>query len=95
MQFPEIFQDFIIATATAGVTWFFSRQKQKADIKTAELDNVEKAIQIWRALAQDLGKKVDDLTSKCDGLSMEIDALRTENRSLKSSLAKAIRTYEK
>lgn len=101
MLLPEIVQDFIIATATAGVTWFFSRQKQRADIKTAELDNVEKAIHIWRSIAEDLSKKVDELTDKCEALTQkfnetthEIENLRRENKKLTSKLSSAIKTYE-
>jgi len=91
MQLPDIFQDLIVATTSAGVAWVLSRKKQKAEIKAAELDNVDKAIQIWRGLAEDLVTKVDVLTQKCEGLSLEIDALRTENRSLKSSLDKNLK----
>lgn len=101
MQIPEIVQNFIIATATAGVTWFFSRQKQRAELKTAELDNVEKAIHIWRSIAEDLGKKVDELTDRCEELTRkfnetthEIEGLRRENKKLTNKLSSAIKTYE-
>ena len=86
MEINAIIQDVVIAASTATITWIFSRKKQNAEIKKSELDNVEQAIVIWRGLAEDLGKKVDDLTIKCEALSTEIEALRTENRSLKSNM---------
>lgn len=94
MQLPAILENVIIVVVTAGTTWFFSRKKQNAEVQTNELDNVEKAITIWRELATDLGAKVDELSKRCENLSDEIDLLRKENKSLKAELKKAIDTYQ-
>lgn len=93
MEFKEVVANIIVAFSTAAITWFFARKKQAAEVKTNELDNVEKAIVIWRGIAEDLGKKVDMLTAKCEVLSQEIDALRKENQSLKANLRQINNNY--
>jgi hypothetical protein len=45
-----------------------SRKKAKEEAKTTELDNVEKAVKIWRDLSEDLSDKLKVLTEKCDHL---------------------------
>ena len=49
--------------SSSGV-YIFMRRKYKAEARMSELDTVDKAISIWRNLAQDLEKKVDDLEQK-------------------------------
>jgi len=93
MQLNSIIENALIAASTGGITWFFTRKKQHAEIKASELDNVEKAISIWRELALDLGKKVEELSARYDTISQEIVDLRRENRTLKADLKKAITTY--
>lgn len=88
-----IIENAAVALVTAFVTWFFSRQKQRAETRASELENVEKAVSIWRSIAQDLEKKLDDVSSRCDALSKEIETLKIENKNLKNQLMKAIKNY--
>lgn len=94
MQLNAIIENAIIALSSAGITWVFSRKKQNAEIKASELDNVEQAISIWRELALDLGKKVEDLSTRYDTMSMEINSLRRENKYLKAELKKVTANYQ-
>lgn len=94
MEFIGLIENTVIAGSSAVITWWFSRKKQDAELKASELDNVEKAISIWRELAQDLGKKVEDLSNRCELLSSEINELRGENKTLKTELKKAIANYQ-
>ncbi len=94
MQLNDLIGNTIVAACTAWITWWFSRKKQQSEIKASELDNVEKAIAIWRELAQDLGKKVEDLSVRYEALSDEINLLRRENKTLKADLKKAIADYQ-
>lgn len=89
-----VIENIAVAGFTALTTWWFSRKKQNADVKITELDNVEKAIAIWRTMAEGLVAKFDDLSQKYDELSKEVEALRRENKSLKASLNKAIANYK-
>jgi peptidoglycan hydrolase CwlO-like protein len=52
---------FLSALLSSATTYIFTRRKNRADAGNRELDNVDKAISIWRALAQDLEKKIEKL----------------------------------
>jgi septal ring factor EnvC (AmiA/AmiB activator) len=77
-----------IATAFAG--WFFARKKNEADAHNSELDNVSKAIRIWRELNQDLEKKfkadIDSLRSENCELQKQVRQVVEENNSLKKQM---------
>lgn len=42
------------------------RRKNKAEAQSSELDNVKKAIEIWRELAQNLEKEIEELRAKIE-----------------------------
>ena len=65
---------------TAITTWIFSRKKYKAETKSNELDNVEKAAKIWRELSEDLEKRLKD----------DIRELRDENVSIQNQFSKVM-----
>lgn len=68
---------------TAIWSWFRQRKRDAAEIRTAEIENVEKAITIWRNLAQDMRQRVDELTAQVTQLNAKVDHLNAENESLK------------
>lgn len=68
---------------TAIWSWFRARKRDAAEIRTAEIENVEKAITIWRNLAQDMRARVDELTNQVTQLNAKVDHLNAENESLK------------
>lgn len=70
MTWTEILIQIALLAATSSITWVFSRRKYNAEVKANELDNFQKANDIW----QDL---IGDLRS-------EIDVLRKENKELKA-----------
>lgn len=74
-------QELLIAIFSSGsltgvFTWFFTRKTtQKTEriaAKSSELDNVEKAVEIWRNLAENLEKRVADLQEEIHALRMEL-----------------------
>ena len=75
---------------TALAAWFFARRKNNADAKTSELDNVEKAIKIWRTLSQDMEFKfkadIDELRKENCDLVKRIEQVTKENESLKKQM---------
>lgn len=62
--------------ASAGLTWFLARRKYRAESKANELENVEKAISIWKNLAIDLKKEVEQLKTELIEHKQQIDNLR-------------------
>lgn len=72
----EVIYTIVPAIVTAVVGWFLARRKYRAEAKANELDNVDKAIKIWRELSTELEMR----------LKNEITALREENDMLKTKL---------
>lgn len=80
-----------IGSAWAG--WFFGRKKQNVEIKTSELDNVEKAVAIWRGIASDLEGKFtamqtqfQDLQKANLELQFEVKRLKEANKELQEEI---------
>lgn len=71
----------VIGLAGTIVAYIFGRGKAVAETKKTELDAVEKAIAIWRRLAEDLSGKVT-------ALQVEVDKLREENNRLNGEIDK-------
>lgn len=75
---------------TASTAWFFARRKNNADAKTSELDNVEKAITIWRKLSEDMDLRfkaeIEDLRKENCNLQNQVAQVMKENESLKSQM---------
>jgi predicted RNase H-like nuclease (RuvC/YqgF family) len=60
------------------IGYAFAKRKNTAEAQGSELDNVDKAVTIWRKLAEDLELK----------LKAEIDTLRKDNEKLSELVAK-------
>ncbi|AVM51181.1 cell wall anchor protein [Capnocytophaga sp. oral taxon 878] len=48
---------FISMLLSAFVGWLFGRPKQRLELQSSELDNVDKAVRIYREMIDDLGAK--------------------------------------
>lgn len=78
-----------LASAGASfVTWVFARRKQKAEAEGSELDNVEKAVAIWRQTAEDLHKEINELRQQIADLKSQVNNLQTENYKLQREIEK-------
>ena len=77
-----------ILTAFAGAFsgWLFGRRKQAAEAVASELETVEKAVAIWREIAQDLKKELEVQSAKIVKLSAEVSTLRRDNSRLLKEL---------
>ena len=72
-----------LGTGLAG--WLFGRKKQNAEVKTSELDNVEKAVAIWRGIASDLEGKFTAMQHQFQELQKANIELQFEVRRLKET----------
>lgn len=81
-----------ILTAFAGAFsgWFFGRRKQQAEAVQSELQTIEKAVAIWREIAQDLKKELAEQSEQIEKLREEVSTLRRDNARLLTEL-KAIK----
>lgn len=81
----------IIGAVTMALGWILGgrrrakteEQQVLANVQTSELDAIDKAVGIWRNLAQDLKKEVDELRLLVAALRIENDKLQNELEELK------------
>jgi peptidoglycan hydrolase CwlO-like protein len=73
---------------TNFATWFFTRKKVSADTKGSEIDNVNKALVIWRETSEAIEKWKNDLQG-------QVDTLMGENRHLKGQVTLLIEQNQK
>jgi predicted RNase H-like nuclease (RuvC/YqgF family) len=66
--------------------WINGRRKSKAESELLEMQTTEKAVAIWRQLAQDLKTEVAELHSLVEELKEENGKLKYEIHKLKQSL---------
>lgn len=79
----DIILSGLISLATGAIGYFFGGKKRAdADIKqtlatvhSTELDAIDKAVEIWRKLAQDLKKELDEVRALVAVLRVENDKL--------------------
>lgn len=75
-----------ISALVGGVAgWLFSRRKQQQEVFTSELDNVDKAVRIYREMIEDLGVQLKQAITELNeakrtirDLEATIEALTTE-----------------
>lgn len=67
--------DKVIIAGLSGLAvglapWLYSLRKNRQEVKNAELDNVQKAVEIWRNLSQQLEEKVRILQEKIEKIEI-------------------------
>lgn len=70
----------------AIVTYLLGKKKQKVDTQKTELDSVEQAVTIWRQLAQDMTREMENWKNIAIKLQDEVAELRTELEQLHAQL---------
>jgi len=81
-----LFVPALTTLAGAFSGWFFGRRKQQAEAVQSEMQSVEKAIAIWREIAQDLKKELSEQTVQIEKLRDEVSTLRRDNARLLTEL---------
>jgi peptidoglycan hydrolase CwlO-like protein len=76
-------KEYLIPIITLAAGWFIGRKKNNADAQLSEVEGVEKATKIWRELAQDMKKEVDELRTLVEELKIENYKLQREINELK------------
>ena len=92
MDSTHIMQGLITLTGIIAA-YLFGRKKNNAEIRkmTAsshvdELSATEKAVSIWRGLAEELRNEVENLRDLVNELKKEIDDLRAQNAALSEEM---------
>lgn len=72
----------IITIGASVVTYSLGRRKASAEAKSNELDNTEKAIAIWRNLAEDMTHKLQERESLILEMKEQMDRILLQNNEL-------------
>ena len=79
----------VISTAVAAVTsWFVGVRKTRKELESMSLTNIEKSIEIYSVIIDNLKDEVKEMMLKIDVLEDKIDALTKENFELHKLLLK-------
>lgn len=73
----------ITGSVGAFLSWLITKKKNNADAQLSEVEGVEIATKIWRELAEEMTKKVDELRKLVDELKIENGKLQQEINELK------------
>ncbi|MGP6603653.1 cell wall anchor protein [Ornithobacterium rhinotracheale] len=88
----ELLQPYIseIITAIVGafVAWFFARKKQQMEVQANELDNVDKAVRIYREMIENLGTQLKTAIVELDAAKKTIKELEQKVEALTNELTK-------
>ncbi len=84
----EILLPIITTFVGALVGWFFGRPKEKAELQTSELDNVDKAVKIYREMIEDLGEQLRKAISELNEAKTTIKELENTIEGLTTELMK-------
>jgi peptidoglycan hydrolase CwlO-like protein len=72
--------EFLIPTISAiissSLTYFFTRSKQKEETRTNELDNVQKALEVYRSIIGDLENDLKKTKNQIEELNTMINEIR-------------------
>ena len=77
---------FISLFLSTLVGWLFGRRKQQAETQTTELDNVDKAIHIYRQMIDDLSQKYAQAITELHTAQQRIKELETTIENLLSQI---------
>ena len=76
----------MVLSGLAG--WFFGRPKQQMELQTSELDNVDKAVKIYREMIEDLGTKYANAIEELKHANQRIKDLEASVEELLTELKK-------
>jgi regulator of replication initiation timing len=80
----ELIINILTPVAVSIVAFYLGYRKYVVDAKSVEINNVNQVTLIWRQLAQDLKKEVDELKSIVNELSLENEKLKQKINSWKN-----------
>jgi peptidoglycan hydrolase CwlO-like protein len=82
---------FVISSITGLITFFFGLKRGKREVEGIALQNIEKSLEIYQNIIDDLNIRVMALMGKVDDLETKIDELKKEN----SVLREMLKNYDK
>lgn len=86
MSYEDLLPDIIIGASSAFTGWIVARRKNKIEADSNEIDNLDKAVAMWRTIAEDLKKENEEKRKQEKGMRDEILDLRNRISDLEERL---------
>ena len=80
----DIILQIFLLVATSFISYIFGYKKQNVDLQSSRLDALEKSINVYNLIIDDMAKKIETLTTEVAGLERRIEELMAENKQLKN-----------
>ncbi len=78
----------LISSVSSVITYFIGLRKSKKEIESITLINLEKSLEIYKSMIDDLTGRINQLNAQVKELNDKVDDLMTENHNLKLMLEK-------
>lgn len=78
----------LISSVSSVITYFIGLRKSKKEIESITLINLEKSLEIYKAMIDDLTGRINQLNTQVKNLNDKVDELMEENYKLKNILEK-------
>jgi len=79
----EPLYQIVLTSITGFLTFLLGLRKGKAETEGVLLQNLEKSIQIYQVIVDDMKEQIKDLNGKIDDLENKLEHLVQENAELK------------
>ena len=86
MSYADYLPEVIIGFSSAFTAWVFARRKNKIEVDSNEIDNLDKAVAMWRTIAEDLKKENEEKRTQEKTMREEIQDLRNRISDLEKML---------
>ena len=74
----------LLVAGTSVIGYVLGYRKQNVDLQSSRLENLEKSINVYNLIIDDMAKKIETLTTEVAGLERRIEELMAENKQLKN-----------
>lgn len=79
----EVLYQVVFTSITGFLTFLLGLRKGKAETESVLLQNLEKSIQIYQVIVDDMNEQIQGLNAKIDLLETKLEHLLKENAELK------------
>ena len=80
----DVLLQIFLAAGTSIIGYIVGYRKQNVDLQSSRLDSLEKSINVYNLIIDDMAKKIETLTTEVAGLERRIEELMDENKKLKN-----------
>ena len=80
----DVLLQIFLAAGTSIIGYILGYRKQNVDLQSSRLDSLEKSINVYNLIIDDMAKKIENLTTEVSALERRIEELMQENKQLKN-----------